>query len=73
MAFPTKGDNCPEADAWKVPENAVLGKIVSIEHANHSSVLKKTTAQNQHSRAVYPDISPPRWLPTWFLIIGSSS
>lgn len=67
--FKTKGDNCPEADGWEVPERAVLGKIISIEHTERSTVPTKTTSDSE--RATYPTISLPQGSETFLLIVGS--
>ena len=67
--FRTKGDNCPEADGWKVPQSAVLGKIVSIEHTERSYAPAKTTPNSE--RATYPIISLPQVSETFLLILGS--
>lgn len=47
--FRTKGDNCPEADGWKVPESTVLGKVVSVEHAERSYIPTKTTSDSKRA------------------------
>jgi len=67
--FRTKGDNCPEADGWKVPESAVLGKVISIEHTERSYVATRTTSDSE--RATYPTISLPQGSETFLLITGS--
>lgn len=69
--FRTKGDNCPEADGWEVPERAVLGKIISIEHTERSTVPTKTSSQTGSPYATYPNISLPHESETFLLIIGS--
>ena len=69
--FKTKGDNCPEADGWKVPESAVLGKIISVEHTERSTVPTKTSSQTGSPYVTYPNIPLPQGSETFLLIVGS--
>jgi len=69
--FKTKGDDCPEADDWEVPERAVLGKIISIEHTERSTVPIKTSPQTGSPYTTYPNISLPQGSETFLLIVGS--
>jgi len=69
--FKTKGDNCPEADGWEVPERAVLGKIISIEHTERSYTHTKTPSQAERSHTTYPKPSFLEGSQTLLLIIGS--
>lgn len=64
--FKTKGDNCIELDIWKVPEDAILGEIVSVDHIERSIVpSKKTSETDMHTRT-----RPP--MSGTFLLIGGS-
>lgn len=69
--FRTKGDNCPDPDNWEVPEYAMLGKIVSIEHTERSYVPTKTSSQTERAQTAHPGISLPEGSETFLLIAGS--
>ena len=69
--FRTKGDNCPEPDYWEVPEYAILGKIVNIDHTECPNVPTETSSQTERRQATYPNTSLPQGSETFLLIIGS--
>jgi len=51
--FKTKGDNCPEADFYEVPEYWLFGVVVSIEQTERSDVHAKTSSQTEPSQTEY--------------------
>lgn len=66
--FRTKGDNCPEPDPWKVPERAILGKIVSVEHTERSYAPTEISPQTESSRTTRSEASLPEGPETFLLI-----
>jgi signal peptidase I len=68
--FKTKGDNCPEPDSWEVPESAILGEVVGIEHTESSQAPPKLPSRPERSHKTYPNAELPQGSEIFLLIIG---
>lgn len=68
--FRTKGDNCPDPDGWTVPEYAILGIVVGIEHTERKYEHMEKSSQTERRQETHPDTPSAQWSETFLLIAG---